>query len=78
MEKIAINGYAAGIGPVGQGAYAFWTVEHLYTFGQPKAGSLTAAFLAYMSSVTASDTCAATSTRPALARCTARSRTQMR
>ena len=55
VEKLAIDGYAAGIGPVEQGAYVFWTVEHLYTLGQPKAGSLTAAFLAYMSSITASD-----------------------
>jgi ABC-type phosphate transport system substrate-binding protein len=55
VEKVAINGWTAGIGPVEQGAYAFWTVEHLYTNGQPAAGSLTAAFLAYMSSVTASD-----------------------
>jgi len=55
VEKVAINGWGAGIGPVEQGAYAFWTVEHLYTYGQPAAGSLTAAFLAYMSTVTATD-----------------------
>lgn len=55
VETVAINGWAAGTGPVVQGAYAFWTVEHLYTNGQPAAGSLTAAFLAYMGSLTASD-----------------------
>ena len=55
VEKVAINGWAAGIRPVEQGAYAFWTVEYLYTEGQPAAGSLTAAFLAYMKSVTAVD-----------------------
>ena len=55
VEKVAINGWAASIGPVEQGAYAFWTVEYLYTEGKPAAGSLTAAFLAYMSIVTAAD-----------------------
>jgi phosphate transport system substrate-binding protein len=55
VEKAAINGYSAGIGPVEQGVYSFWTVEHLYTYGQPAPGSLTAAFLAYMNSVNARD-----------------------
>jgi ABC-type phosphate transport system substrate-binding protein len=53
VEAIKINASDPAIGAVEQQAYPFWTIEHLYTYGEPKAGSLTASFLTYMTSTTA-------------------------
>ena len=56
VETIKLNGWDAGIGPVEQGLYPFWTVEYLYTYGSPRPGSLAASFLGYLNSDAARDT----------------------
>jgi hypothetical protein len=38
---------------VERGAYPYWTVEYLYTYGVPRAGTLAAAFLSCLNSDTA-------------------------
>jgi ABC-type phosphate transport system substrate-binding protein len=50
---VKIGGRDPGIGAVEQGTYPYWTVEYLYTYGQPAARSLASAFLGYMASDTA-------------------------
>jgi phosphate transport system substrate-binding protein len=55
VESVKLGGWDADIGAVKQGAYPFWTVEYLYTYGSPAPGTLAAAFLAYMNSDTAKD-----------------------
>jgi ABC-type phosphate transport system substrate-binding protein len=49
VEHVNINTAGADIADVKAGIYPYWTVEYLYTYGHPAASSLTAAFLAYMS-----------------------------
>jgi ABC-type phosphate transport system substrate-binding protein len=55
VSVIKIDGSDSTIGAVKAGAYPYWTVEYLYTLGTPASGSLTADFLDYIKSVTASD-----------------------
>ena len=55
MERVKLNGWDPGIGAVERGAYPYWTVEYLYTYGVPALGTLTAAFLSYLNSDTAKD-----------------------
>ncbi len=55
VERVKINGWDPDIGAIEGRWYAFWTVEHLYTYGHPSSSSLTAAFLSYLSSDTAKD-----------------------
>jgi ABC-type phosphate transport system substrate-binding protein len=55
VKAIEINASDPAIGAVVGGTYPFWTVEHLYTYGEPKAGSLTESFLNYMTSAAATD-----------------------
>jgi phosphate transport system substrate-binding protein len=55
VVQVKINASDAKIGAVEQKAYPYWTIEHLYTYGDPNAGSLTASFLAYMTSATATN-----------------------
>jgi phosphate transport system substrate-binding protein len=53
VEPVELDGLAADIyGDLGStaGKYQFWTVEYLYSYGAPRAGSLAADFLAYMTS----------------------------
>ena len=47
VELVKLNAADPDIGDVKAGKYPYWTVEYLYTEGQPQARSLTAAFLAY-------------------------------
>jgi len=53
IATVKIDGFDPKIGAVESGAYPYWTVEYLYTFGRPPAGSLTSTFLDYMNSATA-------------------------
>jgi phosphate transport system substrate-binding protein len=55
VESVKLAGWDPDIGAVERGAYPFWTVEFLYTYGSPAAGTLAAAFLTYMNSDTAKD-----------------------
>jgi ABC-type phosphate transport system substrate-binding protein len=55
MIPISINGEGANKGDVEAGSYNYWTVEWLYTAGEPAPGSLEAKFLDYMATTTASD-----------------------
>jgi ABC-type phosphate transport system substrate-binding protein len=55
VERVKINGWDPDIGAIEGNSYPYWTVEQLYTHGQPPSTSLTAAFLSYMSSDTAKD-----------------------
>jgi ABC-type phosphate transport system substrate-binding protein len=48
VGRVQINQASPDIGDVEAGIYPYWTVEYLYTYGRPPAGSLTAAFLSYM------------------------------
>lgn len=50
---IRLNGREPDIEWSGQRNYPFWTVEYLYTYGQPEDGSLAAKFRAFMDSDTA-------------------------
>jgi phosphate transport system substrate-binding protein len=56
VESVKLNGWDPDLGAVTQGAYPFWTVEYLYTYGSPAAGTLAADFLNYMDSDAAKDT----------------------
>jgi phosphate transport system substrate-binding protein len=47
---ICIDGYGATKNNINSGKYTFWNIEHAYTKGMPDAGSLTGAFLHYISS----------------------------
>jgi ABC-type phosphate transport system substrate-binding protein len=55
VESVKLGGSDPDIGSVQEGAYPFWTVEYLYTYGAPAAGSLTQKFLTYMGSFAARD-----------------------
>lgn len=53
VTTVKLDGYAADVATVESGDYPFWTVETLYTYGEPEDGSLTQAFLDYLSEDTA-------------------------
>ncbi|WP_030677850.1 substrate-binding domain-containing protein [Streptomyces rimosus] len=53
VTGIRLNGREPDIEWGGQRNYPFWTVEYLYTYGQPEDGSLAAKFRAFMDSDTA-------------------------
>lgn len=53
VTTVKLDGYSADIATVETGDYPFWTVETLYTYGEPEEGSLTKAFLNYLSEDTA-------------------------
>jgi phosphate transport system substrate-binding protein len=55
VVQVKINASDAKIGAVEQHAYPYWTIEHLYTYGVPKAGGLTVSFLNYMTSAAATN-----------------------
>ena len=55
VESVKLGGWDPDIGAVERGAYQFWTVEFLYTYGSPAAGTLAAAFLSYVNTDTAKD-----------------------
>jgi phosphate transport system substrate-binding protein len=50
VESVKLNGWDPDIGAVLRGAYSFWTVEYLYTYGPPRPGTLAASFLDYLNS----------------------------
>jgi phosphate transport system substrate-binding protein len=47
---ICIDGYAATKDNINSGKYKFWNIEHAYTKGMPDSGSLTGAFVRYITS----------------------------
>jgi phosphate transport system substrate-binding protein len=47
---ICINGFGATKTSINAGTYTFWNLEHAYTKGAPASGSLTGAFLEYITS----------------------------
>jgi ABC-type phosphate transport system substrate-binding protein len=53
VASVKIGGRDPGIGAVEAGKYPYWTIEYLYTYGDPAAGSLAAAFLGYMGGASA-------------------------
>lgn len=53
VTRVRPNGREPDIEWAGQHGYPFWTVEYLYTYGPPEAGSLAAKFRAFMDSGTA-------------------------
>lgn len=55
VETIKLNGSDPTIGAVQQGAYPYWTVEYLYTYGNPAASALTTSFLNFLNTGTAKD-----------------------
>jgi phosphate transport system substrate-binding protein len=55
VGTVKIGGWDPDIGAVSRGDYPFWTVEYLYTYGSPAAGTATAAFLNYVNSEAARD-----------------------
>lgn len=57
VKPVQVDGLGADPGVIGNGPgkYHFWTVEYLYSYGSPSAGSRSAAFLAYMNSYAAKD-----------------------
>jgi ABC-type phosphate transport system substrate-binding protein len=57
VQPVELDGLQDTFGNIGTGTgrYPFWTVEYLYTYGAPAAGSLTQKFLSYMGSFAARD-----------------------
>jgi ABC-type phosphate transport system substrate-binding protein len=55
VETVKLDGWDPGISAVERDDYAFWTVEYLYTYGQPAPGTLAAAFLSYVNTDTSKD-----------------------
>jgi phosphate transport system substrate-binding protein len=55
VRSVELGGWDATIGAVERGAYPFWTVEFLYTYGSPAPGTLAADFLTYINTDTAKD-----------------------
>lgn len=57
IQSVELNALQDTFGNIGTAAgnYPFWTVEYLYTYGPPAAGSLAGKFLKYMSSFAAQD-----------------------
>jgi phosphate transport system substrate-binding protein len=55
VSVIKINGADANIAEVQQNLYPYWTVEYLYTLGNPAPGSLEADFLGYINGTTSDD-----------------------
>jgi phosphate transport system substrate-binding protein len=55
VETVKLNGWDPQIGAVEQGAYPFWTVEYLYSYGNPGSGTLAASFLSFLNSDAAKD-----------------------
>ncbi|MFI2434464.1 substrate-binding domain-containing protein [Streptomyces sp. NPDC018693] len=48
LIKLRIDNQAASLDSVEHGRYPYWQTEFAYTYGQPPAGSLAAAFLTYL------------------------------
>jgi phosphate transport system substrate-binding protein len=55
VESIKLNGWDPQIGAVERGAYPYWTVEYLYTYGSPTPGTLASSFLNYLNTAVAKD-----------------------
>lgn len=55
VEGVKLDGWDPSIGAVERGAYPFWTVEYLYTYGSPAPGTLAASFLSFLTSDAAKD-----------------------
>jgi ABC-type phosphate transport system substrate-binding protein len=57
IQPVELNGVQDTFGHIGtgSGAYRFWTVEYLYTYGTPPPKSLASGFLAYVDTFTAKD-----------------------
>ena len=53
IDEIQLDGQGASQELVKNGQYPFWATEYLYSYGTPAPGSLLSAFLAYMSTDTA-------------------------
>ncbi|MFD0743654.1 PstS family phosphate ABC transporter substrate-binding protein [Phytohabitans flavus] len=47
VVRVRLDGREPEFGHIGEG-YPFWTIEYMYTYGEPPAGGLLASFLAYM------------------------------
>jgi phosphate transport system substrate-binding protein len=56
LVSVKLNGWDPQIGAVERGAYPYWTVEYLYTYGSPATGTLASSFLNYLNSPAAKDT----------------------
>jgi phosphate transport system substrate-binding protein len=50
VATVQINGISPNAAAVRGGLYDFWTVEYVYTYGQPSADSIVAGFLDFLSS----------------------------
>ncbi|GAA1977088.1 hypothetical protein GCM10009754_61150 [Amycolatopsis minnesotensis] len=48
VTKVRIDGQQATLEATDHGAFPFWQTEYAYTFGEPKADSLAASFLRYL------------------------------
>jgi phosphate transport system substrate-binding protein len=55
VSELKINGFDANFGDVQADYYPYWTVEYLYTLGNPASGSLEADFISYINSTTSDD-----------------------
>ncbi|QUH04940.1 substrate-binding domain-containing protein [Saccharopolyspora erythraea] len=52
---VRIDGHPATLEGADYGAYPFWETEYAYTYGEPKADSLTASFLRYLTNEVGKD-----------------------
>ncbi len=55
VRTVRIDGHAATLEGADHGAYPFWQTEYAYTHGEPKADSLAASFLRYLTNQVGAD-----------------------
>ncbi|MFC7587947.1 substrate-binding domain-containing protein [Nonomuraea antimicrobica] len=64
LLTVRINGHRATPEAADYGAYPFWETEYAYTYGEPKADSLAASFLRYLTNEVGKDIVRSHSHRP--------------
>ncbi|MGP4002232.1 substrate-binding domain-containing protein [Streptomyces sp. 8N706] len=55
VRRLWIDGHPATLRGADHGAYPFWETEYAYTYGEPRATSLTASFLRYLTNEVGKD-----------------------
>jgi ABC-type phosphate transport system substrate-binding protein len=64
LMLVRIGGQQATLGEADHGAYPFWETEYAYTYGEPRADSLAASFLRYLTNEVGKDIVRAHGDRP--------------
>ncbi|MFD9962320.1 PstS family phosphate ABC transporter substrate-binding protein [Amycolatopsis sp. NPDC059020] len=64
LVPVRIDGHPATLDGAVHAAYPFWETEYAYTYGEPKAGSLAASFLRYLTNQVGKDVIRSFGNRP--------------